>query len=111
MENPQHSSDTLDRGALLQALRAYRKGDFSVRLPMNLVGIDGEIAQSFNDVVEMNETFAEECARIRDQVGKEGQIGERMRLRAATGSWAACVDSMNTLIGDVVQPTSEVGNP
>src|SRR5260221_8736801 len=102
MTNLHISPETPDRGELLQALRAFRKGKFSVRLPMNLVGMDGEIAQAFNDVVEMNETFAEECARIRDQVGKEGQISQRMKLPAATGSWADCVDSVNTLIGDVV---------
>ena len=27
---------------------------------------------------------------------------------SATGSWAECVDSVNTLIGDLVQPTAEV---
>jgi hypothetical protein len=63
--------DTLDRKALLGALRSLRKGDFGVRLPHDLTGIDGEIAQAFNDVVDMNETVADEFARIRDEVGKE----------------------------------------
>ena len=34
----------LDRGELLKALRAFKRGDFSVRMPLNLTGIDGEIA-------------------------------------------------------------------
>ena len=99
---------TLDQRELLKALRAFRKGDFSVRMPLDLVGVEGEIAEAFNDVVEMNETFAEEFARIRDEVGKEGKINQRIKMPAATGAWADCVDSVNTLIGDVVQPTSEV---
>ncbi len=99
---------TLDQRELLKALRAFRKGDFSVRMPLDLVGIEGEIAEAFNDVVEMNETFAEEFARIRDEVGKEGKINQRIKMPAATGAWTDCVDSVNTLIGDVVQPTSEV---
>jgi len=55
MTNLQFSPETLDRGALLKALRAFRNGDFSVRLPLDLVGVDGEIAEAFNDAVEMNE--------------------------------------------------------
>ncbi|MBI3525700.1 MAG: HAMP domain-containing protein, partial [Betaproteobacteria bacterium] len=104
----QFAPDIVDRKALLAALRAYRKGDFSVRLPMDLIGIDGEIAQTFNDVVEINEKVADEIARIRDEVGREGQINQRVRVPAATGSWADCADSVNTLIGDLVRPTSEV---
>ena len=108
MTNLQFIPDLLDRKGLLSALRAFKKGDFSVRLPMDLIGIDGEIAQAFNDVVEVNERVTEEFARIRDEVGREGQINQRVRLPAATGAWADCVDSVNTLIGDLIRPTSEV---
>jgi hypothetical protein len=31
----------LDRGELLKALRAFKRGDFSVRMPLNLTGTDG----------------------------------------------------------------------
>ena len=59
----------LDRGELLKALRAFKRGDFSVRMPLNLSGIDGEIAQTFNDVVELEEAKAAEIARVADVVG------------------------------------------
>src|SRR5437867_4055518 len=108
MTNPQFIPDVLDRKGLLSALRAFKRGDFSVRLPMDLIGIDGEIAQVFNEVVEVNEKVTDEFARIRDEVGREGQINQRVRLPAATGSWSDCVDSVNTLIGDLIRPTSEV---
>src|SRR2546428_406277 len=108
MKDLQFASEALDRRGLLSALRTFKKGDFSVRLPVDQTGFEGEIAQAFNDVVEMNGKIADEFARIRDEVGKEGQINQRVRLPAATGSWADCVYSVNTLIGDLVQPTSEV---
>src|SRR5438128_2145494 len=108
MTNLQFIPDALDRKGLLSALRAFKKGDFSVRLPMDLIGIDGEIAQVLNEVVEVNEKVTDEFARIRDEVGREGQINQRVRLPAATGSWSDCVDSVNTLIGDLVRPTSEI---
>ena len=33
----------------------------------------------------------------------EGRIKQRASLPMATGSWAACVESVNTLIADLVQ--------
>jgi hypothetical protein len=35
---------TLDNRQLLAALRAFRKGVFSVRLPRDFAGVDGELA-------------------------------------------------------------------
>ncbi len=34
---------TLERGELLRALRAFQRGDFSVRIPRKMMGLDGEI--------------------------------------------------------------------
>ncbi|HYR36212.1 MAG TPA: HAMP domain-containing protein, partial [Burkholderiales bacterium] len=98
----------LDRGELLKALRQFKRGDFSVRMPLNLTGIDGEIAQAFNDVVELEEAKAAEIARVAELVGKEGQFTQRMKLLGATGGWADVIDNINTLVGDVMYPVHEV---
>ena len=98
----------LDRGELLKSLRAFKRGDFSVRMPLNLTGIDGEIAQTFNDVVELEEAKATEIARVADQVGKEGQTASRMNVPGAGGAWAEVIESINTLINDMAYPTTEV---
>ncbi len=99
---------TLDQHDLLAVLRALRKGDFSVRLPSNLSGVDGEIAEAFNDVVDLNERMTKEFQRLGDFVGKEGRITHRAKLANAGGSWAASIDTVNNLIADLVQPTSEM---
>ena len=93
---------------LLAALRAFRKGNFSVRLPIDLTGLDGEIADAFNDVVELNERMSKEIERLSHIVGKQGKIGHRAKLPNATGSWAANIDLVNDLIGDMAQPTGEM---
>src|SRR5438445_6255395 len=98
----------LDRGELLKALRQFKRGDFSVRMPMNLTGVDGEIAEAFNDVVELEEAKSAEIARVADQVGKEGQLMQRMNLPGASGGWAETIEAMNTLIADIAYPMSEV---
>ena len=103
-----HAPETLDRRALLAALRTLRKGDFTVRLPLGLTGIDGEIAQVFNDVAELNESMTEELAQVCAEVGKEGQINRRARVPAAVGAWASKVEAVNTLITDLVRPTAAV---
>ena len=99
---------TLSSGELLAVFRAFRRGDFSVRLPRDLSGIDGEIAEAFNDVVELNDRMTREFQRLGDVVGKQGKINHRAKLPAATGSWAEGVDAVNTLIADMVHPTAEM---
>ncbi len=103
---PEFNSPVIRR--LLGALRRAGKGDFSVRLPVDQSGLIGEISAAFNDVVELNEKMTTEFKRISDLVGREGKITQRASLGAASGSWKDCVDSINNLIGDLVQPTTEV---
>src|SRR5215213_1835127 len=98
----------LDRGELLKSLRAFKRGDFTVRMPMSLTGIDGEIAQAFNDVVELEEGKAAEIARVAELVGKEGQFNHRISMPGLTGAWSDVIDSINTLVGDVMYPVHEV---
>src|SRR5438067_1683749 len=100
--------ETLDRRALLRALRALKKGDFTTRLPLDLTGIDGQIAEVFNDIVEINESIASEIARVCKTVGKEGQINQRLRVAGVVGAWASEMDSVNQLIGDLARPTAAV---
>jgi HAMP domain-containing protein/signal transduction histidine kinase/CheY-like chemotaxis protein len=104
----QPSPEMIDRRQLVAALRSLRKGDFSVRLPEDLPGVDGEIASLFNDVVSMEEEMTKEFERLSVVVGKEGKITQRGRVRGATGGWEAKIRSVNTLIEDMVQPTAEV---
>ncbi len=99
--------DELDSGTLLTALKALKRGDFSVRLPMNWFGMAGKIADTFNDIVEMNERLASELVRLNRVVGKQGKISQRAAASGMTGGWAESVASVNSLIDDLVSPTHE----
>src|SRR5579885_3168969 len=101
-------TEELDNRSLLRVLITFQKGDFSVRLPVDQTGVTGKIADTLNTIFEMNERMRDEFARISNSVGKEGRISQRASLGAATGDWAACVDSVNELIGDLVRPSTEV---
>src|SRR6478752_1947824 len=106
--NIQAPRDFIDRRQLVSALRALRRGDFSVRLPEEVDGLDGEIATVFNEVVSLNEEMAQEFERLSKVVGKEGKITQRGRVKNARGGWETAVRSVNELIEDMVQPTAEV---
>ena len=98
----------LDTSILLNTLIAFRDGDFSVRLPVDRTGIEGKICDTLNDILKLNGRMASEFARIASAVGKEGKISHRANLGAASGDWAECIDRVNSLIGDLVQPSTEV---
>jgi signal transduction histidine kinase/HAMP domain-containing protein/ActR/RegA family two-component response regulator len=104
---PQTNGNDFDTGQLLSALMAFKRGDFSARLPENWTGVPGKIADTFNAVIEANERMTRELERIGRVVGKEGRIAQRASIGEVTNSWADTIGSINNLIGDLVQPTSE----
>jgi HAMP domain-containing protein/CheY-like chemotaxis protein len=93
---------------LLQAMLAFRNGDFSTRLPIGWTGVEGKIADAFNEVVAMSERRAREAAHVARVVGKEGRLRQRMATRGFVGGWADEVEALNTLMDDLARPTTEV---
>src|SRR5499427_8496461 len=94
--------------SLLMAMLSFRDGDFSVRMPANLVGLEGKIADAFNDIVTFSDRRARETVRVSKLVGKEGKLKQRMNVQEGLGGWADEVSAINTLIDDLVWPTTEV---
>ncbi len=101
-------SDKAQLRQLLQTVKSVRRGDFSVRCPIGEEGIVSEISEVLNDIIELNENMASEFVRVSKIVGQEGKMTERASMGSVKGSWATSIDSVNSLIGDLVQPTNEV---
>ena len=108
METPAQTPETIDTRLLLKVLMAFKKGDFSARLPVEKTGTVGKIYDALNDVMDRNENLTNELVRVYGSVAKEGNIGERAALSGAGGSWRVCLDSLNGMIAGLVQPVSEV---
>src|SRR5262245_34890540 len=106
--NVQNNHRTSFSNQLLMAMLSFRNGDFAVRLPSDLTGLEGKIADAFNDIVEVSERRAQETARVSRAVGKEGKLRQRMVVPDARGGWANEVAAINLLIDDLVWPTTEV---
>src|ERR1700721_1476904 len=93
---------------LLHALQAMRGGDFSVRMTGDHLGIEGKIADTFNEIVAANQRMAQQLERVGQVVGREGKTRQRVKFGLASGSWADMEGSVNTLIDDLLWPTREV---
>src|SRR5438309_478966 len=106
-----NEQSTLDTSLLLSILTAVKKGDFSVRLPVDWTGLGGKIADALNDLIEMNEKIANEVIRITKVVGEEGKLTERipMSFAAVPGMWGEQTRAFNAVINNLAQQTTEVG--
>src|ERR1700761_6294690 len=93
---------------ILESLQTMKNGDFSVRLPVSWTGLAGKIADSFNEIVSANEQMAIELKRVGQAVGKEGRTRERIRFERHRGAWDEMESSVNTLVEDLLRPTTEV---
>ncbi|MGC1829956.1 MAG: HAMP domain-containing protein, partial [Candidatus Acidiferrales bacterium] len=101
-------SGDVDLSVILGCLQTMRDGDFSVRLPGNWTGLAGKIADTFNDIVTANQQMARELKRVGQVVGKEGKTRERMRFHLPKAAWGEMEVSVNTLVDDLLRPTTEV---
>src|SRR5207247_7763713 len=93
---------------LLAGLRAVSAGDFTVQLRPNGDPLMAEIIDAFNSVVGKQERLVEELVRVSGSVGRVGKMRDRALLPGAAGQWSTAIESVNTLISDLAQPTSEV---
>src|SRR5687767_2890139 len=98
----------LDLKKLLRALQAVRDGDFTVRLPSDQVGLPGKVADTFNEIVASNQRMAREMERAGRMVGEEGKTRHRVAMDRRVGAWGEMESSLNTLMDDLLWPTTEV---
>ncbi|WP_396616301.1 HAMP domain-containing protein [Lysobacter soli] len=89
---------------IIEAMDAVRGGDFSVRLPLNWHGQEGQLAQILNEIVSHNRRLAAELSRVGEAVGREGQTRQRVVPANREGQWLGMEDSVNALIDDLVRP-------
>src|ERR1700675_3902537 len=82
----------------LHALQTMRVGDFSVRMAGDRVGIIGKIADTFNEIAATNQRIARQLERPR----------QRVRFGLSDGAWGELEGSVNSLIDDLLWPTTEV---
>jgi len=101
-------AETVDAKTLLTVLALVKEGDFAARMPLDWTGVAGKVADGLNDVIIANQALEAELARVSQVVGKQGKLSQRVVLGGWTQSWAGTVQSVNSLIDDLVRPTIEM---
>ena len=94
LENGKSGSSGLGEArslSLLKAMRAFRDGDFTIRLPDDWDGLAGQIAEAFNNALSHEERIASEIHRLSVTVGKEGRLKQRMTVVFVTHSISEAV--------------------
>jgi HAMP domain-containing protein/two-component sensor histidine kinase len=94
--------------SLLRALQQMRGGDFFVRMPGDSVGIEGKIADTFNEIVAANQQMAQQLELVGQVVGREGKTKKRVATALPQGAWREMQESINALIDDLLWPTTQV---
>src|SRR6516162_2123717 len=108
LHNPSTDLPAPDLAVILTSLQTMRNGDFSVRLPGSWTGMAGKIADTFNDIAAANQQMMLELKRVGQVVGKEGRTRERTKFHESRGAWGEMETSVNTLVEDLLRPTTEV---
>ncbi|TFW19882.1 response regulator [Massilia arenosa] len=108
MNNMSEFAEELDVKLLLQTLMAVKKGDFTVRMPDTWTGMSGKIADTLNEIIETKEKLKNTITEVSRIVGREGRLTQRASVPNMSGGWGTIVSSVNTLIDDLVRPTTEM---
>jgi len=95
---------------LLRILLQVRNGNFSVRMPIGETGVKGRVFDTLNEIISLNEEMMREFTKAGNTIGKQGKLTQRIEVPNAKGSWATGVDSLNSLISDLVHPTIEIAH-
>jgi HAMP domain-containing protein/signal transduction histidine kinase/CheY-like chemotaxis protein len=92
---------------VLNALTALSSGDFAVRLEPR-PGLVGQVADRVNQLASLNERRTRELVRASRVIGREGRMTERLDEVGSEGDWSTGAAAVNSLIDDLVRPTTEV---
>ena len=68
----------------------------------------GKVADTFNEIVAANQRMAKQLERVGQGVGREGRTRQRVRFGLSEGAWGEMETSVNSLIDDLLWPTTEV---
>jgi signal transduction histidine kinase/HAMP domain-containing protein/ActR/RegA family two-component response regulator len=102
------TAEAFDPTVLLRVLSDVKAGDFTARMPVHWTGVEGKIADGLNEIISANQAFATELKRVSRVVGKEGKLSQRASFKGTDQVWGDCIESVNSLIEDLVRPSNEM---
>ncbi len=100
--------ETVDLEVLLGVLSDVKAGDFTARMPVHWTGMGGKVADRLNEIIGANQALGTELERVSRVVGKEGKLSQRVSHMGTEQVWGSCIESVNSLIEDLVRPSNEM---
>ncbi|HET9188408.1 MAG TPA: HAMP domain-containing protein, partial [Acidothermaceae bacterium] len=97
-----------DLEPLLEAMHASVRGESGIHLDTRRRDIVGQLARAFNQFTQQHDRTTDELLRLANVVGREGRLTDRADVRGARGAWRAKLEAVNSMIDDLVRPTTEV---
>ena len=110
VKKKQNETDILDTKELFAVLTEVKNGNFSVRMPIDQLGLNGKICDTLNEIIDLNEKMMFEFTKAGTIIGEQGKLTERISLPKARGSWHSGVEALNSLISNLVNPTIEIAH-
>lgn len=102
---------------LLSVIEAVRRGDLTKRLVKQKHDIFGEIADSYNGMMESLNSFTTEVTRVAREVGTEGKLGGQAAVANFAGTWKELTENVNAMaanltgqVRNIAQVTTAVAN-
>lgn len=78
-----HLKGFIDDREFLKVLVEVKNGNFSVRMPIDQIGLSGKICDTLNEIISINEKMMQEFTRAGNTIGKQGKLTQRIELPAA----------------------------
>ncbi|MUG95280.1 methyl-accepting chemotaxis protein [Scytonema sp. UIC 10036] len=103
----EHSATDVQLQPLLEAMKAARDGDFSVRLPVENNGL-AEIASVFNEWVSLNQSFVSQVDRLASDIGTQGKFGSQVIVKGTKGSWKESLDNLNRMSSNLTEQIQSI---
>jgi hypothetical protein len=75
----------LNSREFLRFLSEMRNGNFSVRLPVEHMGLDGKICDAMNEIISLNEALMLELSKAGNIIGRQGNLTHRIMLPRIAG--------------------------
>ena len=77
-------------------------------MPVHWTGVAGKVADRLNEIIGANQALGTELERVSRVVGKEGKLSQRVSFKGTDQVWGDCIESVNSLIEDLVRPSNEM---
>lgn len=100
--------EQIDTTVLLNVLTALKNGNTTVRMPNDLTGIPGKVADTLNQIILNNQQFTSSVEELAIAINQEGSIKKRLTLGTNMQVWGKTAENINSIVDGLSSPITEI---